>query len=165
MEPVNAPVVREVDFEEGKVYTYYLQNKGLSAGLFVLPSMITATGSLVTVSRPDGSEPEVVELDEDWPHGEMGGWRQALYQIEEGYYLIHVHTPSGFDFLLDKHSAAPLDPLVVVSLITRLENLEVLGCMQMVVQVMERFRASEMSYIGSLTNRVSSLLEQVCGYW
>jgi len=33
------------------------------------------------------------------------------------------------------------------------------------VQVMERFRASEMSYIGSLTNRVSSLLEQVCGYW
>lgn len=155
-------LVEEIYFEEGKTYTYYLRNKTTQEGCFALSDMVSPYGGTMVVCKPDGSKPPKAETPEGWTHGILGDFERARYLVEEGDYIIHVHTPTGFDVLLETNTEQPLNPLVTISKIIKLENLEVFGSMEMVVTVQEKFYASELSYHGEITNAVIDAINRVC---
>jgi hypothetical protein len=152
--------VQEEDFEVGMSYSYFIKNMSDKPGEFALSDYVSAYGGVQFVCQPNGEMPAVLDIPEDqWLHGIMGEIEKARYVIEEGYYLIQIHTPDGFDMLLNGNQT--FDPLIVVSQVEKLEALEVFDSMNMQVKVLHKFKASQLTFMGQLTKPVMYALERV----
>lgn len=142
------------DLEVGKTYSFYLKNRSKEKGKYVLPEYITPYGGTYFVCKPDGSVTvQDTSSDEgDWGHEEMGDYERARYVVEEGDYLVFISTSDGLDVLLDDKKEE--DPLVIVSKVEKLEDLEVFDSMEIRIRVMEKFRANQMPFMDGLSLRI-----------
>lgn len=150
-------------FEEGTVLNFYLRNKSDKPNTFVISDFVQPYGGIQFVCRPDGAIPES-QTPEDieglWRHGGDGFYEVGRYPVEEGDYLIQVRTPDGFDAVLGQDDY-PYDPVIIISEVIALEDLEVFSSMAIRIRVLKKFKVSEKPLLGVLRDPIQYALQRV----
>lgn len=157
--------VLDRNFSVGSTYNFVLENRCTEQGQFTLPLHVSAYGGVALVCDDQGklSEPVTsigIDNEDSWMHGIMGDLEQERCVVEEGNYLIQVHTRDGFDSLLSGYEKD--DPCVVISRIERLWIADMVGSLNMRVATVSRFKASDLPKdIGILKPAVIEALEHI----
>ncbi|MNV33147.1 hypothetical protein D3C71_1245070 [compost metagenome] len=144
----------EQGFEVGAHYLYYIKNDPYYVGRCILPDSAPLGQGVLSVCTEDGSDAENVKNPILLKYNSFGQTQKYAYVIEEGYHLIQVFTPDGFDELLGKQYS----PEVVISKVERLNFDISLNMFTMQIVVLDKFKESDFTFLDFLTEPVMKAL-------